>query len=206
MNVRSFTTASQSSAKQCFQIKGTKISQGSSSKSVKQYHFVQNAWSREWTGILSNSATTGPSHYLFLFCGYLCIGLAVIGAVLPILPTTPFLILASSCFMRSNPKLQAWLMRVPVWGPMLRDWESHRAVKPGTKRLAFALMAAVIATTAVLGKLSLPFLSVVLVLVSIGSIAIWRLPVISSHPNSAFPSQTTEPVARFLSWHTTGRK
>lgn len=62
--------------------------------------------------------------------------LGVIGAFLPILPTTPFMILAAGCFARSSPRLEAWLLSHPVFGPMLRDWRERGAIPQRAKMAA----------------------------------------------------------------------
>ncbi|WP_413577796.1 YbaN family protein [Bdellovibrio sp. HCB290] len=66
--------------------------------------------------------------------------LGVIGAFLPILPTTPFLILSAFCFVRSSPKAHAWLYRQPLFGPALKDWDQKRAIARRAKILAIAMI------------------------------------------------------------------
>lgn len=80
------------------------------------------------------------------------VGLAVVGALLPLLPTTPFLLLATSCFLRSNPRCNDLLFRSPVFGPLLQDWHQHRVVRPKAKAAAIGGMALFGATTIVAGS------------------------------------------------------
>ncbi|NVD06210.1 DUF454 domain-containing protein [Vibrio sp. JPW-9-11-11] len=60
--------------------------------------------------------------------GVLSLALGILGIFLPLLPTTPFVILASACFMRSSPTFHFWLHQHRVFGPMLDNWHQHRAV------------------------------------------------------------------------------
>lgn len=69
------------------------------------------------------------------------IGLGSVGAILPLLPTTPFLLLAAMCASRSSPALHAWLYSHPRFGPLLRDWRDHRAIRPRAKITALVLVA-----------------------------------------------------------------
>jgi len=79
--------------------------------------------------------------YLWRAAGGLCVGLAVIGIPLPLLPTTPFLLLAAFCFDRSSPRLHAWLVNHMHLGPPIRAWHEHRAVSLGSKWAASAALA-----------------------------------------------------------------
>lgn len=68
--------------------------------------------------------------------GWIWVALAVLGIFLPLLPTTPFLLLASACFMRGSPKMEAWLKNHPKFGPILRDWQQQGAIDKKVKRRA----------------------------------------------------------------------
>lgn len=80
--------------------------------------------------------------WLFLILGWLFVGLGVLGAFLPLLPTTPFLLLAVACFTRSSPRLEAWLLNHPRFGQPLRDWREKGAIPRRAKLLAVSMMAA----------------------------------------------------------------
>lgn len=68
--------------------------------------------------------------------GWLFVGLGLVGAALPVMPTTCFMIAALACFTRGSPRLANWLLNHPRFGPPLRDWQHHRAISPRTKRVA----------------------------------------------------------------------
>lgn len=65
--------------------------------------------------------------------GFLGLGLAVVGTVLPIMPTVPFLIVAAYGFNRSSPRFHGWIMTHRVFGPQIREWHDHRAIDPRVK-------------------------------------------------------------------------
>lgn len=71
--------------------------------------------------------------YLLITLGWLAVVLATLGVVLPLLPTTPFLLLAAWCFARSSPRFHHWLLHRSVFGRYLRHWQQHRAMPPGAK-------------------------------------------------------------------------
>lgn len=73
--------------------------------------------------------------------GALMVLLGIIGAMLPVMPTTIFLILALACFSRASPRLEHWLLHHPRFGPSLRQWREHRAVSRRGKAMASLGMA-----------------------------------------------------------------
>ena len=73
--------------------------------------------------------------------GMVALLLGVIGVFLPLLPTTPFLILAAACFARSSQRMHDWLYAHPKLGPSLRNWRDNRAISAKAKRMAVLAMA-----------------------------------------------------------------
>ena len=71
--------------------------------------------------------------------------LAVLGVFLPLLPTTPFLLLAAFAFTRSSPRLHAWLLGHRHFGPLIEDWRRYGSIAPRAKATAVAVMAATFA-------------------------------------------------------------
>jgi uncharacterized protein len=83
-----------------------------------------------------------PLRLFYLALGWLCVALGVLGIILPILPTTPFLLLAVAAFSRSSPELAARLRNHPVAGPYIRAWQDHGVIPPKAKTLAIVMMTA----------------------------------------------------------------
>jgi Uncharacterized protein conserved in bacteria len=77
---------------------------------------------------------------VYLSLGWLLVTIGVIGAFMPVLPTTPFLIMAVACFARSSPRLEAWLLEHPRFGKPLRDWREKGAVPRRAKIAAVVMM------------------------------------------------------------------
>ncbi|MFC0216954.1 YbaN family protein [Pseudochelatococcus lubricantis] len=75
---------------------------------------------------------------LYLAAGLLFVALGFIGAFLPVLPTTPFLIVAAACFARSSQRLESWLLDHPRFGPLLRQWRERGAVPRQAKLMSLA--------------------------------------------------------------------
>jgi uncharacterized membrane protein YbaN (DUF454 family) len=96
---------------------------------------------------------SGPKRVLYLVGGLVCVGLAYLGAILPGLPTTPWVLLASYCFGKSSPRLERWLRRSPVFGKLVRDWEEHRGIRRPVKVFAVCLVVVVVSLSIALGGL-----------------------------------------------------
>lgn len=73
---------------------------------------------------------------LWLLLGFLCVGVGFIGAFVPLLPTTIFMILGAGCFARSSPRLEGWLLAHPRFGPALVAWRAEGAISRQGKRAA----------------------------------------------------------------------
>ena len=71
--------------------------------------------------------------YLLLIAGFISLFVGLVGVILPLLPTTPFLILALACFSRSSHYFQQWLLNLAYVGPILQDWHAHRRIEKPKK-------------------------------------------------------------------------
>jgi uncharacterized membrane protein YbaN (DUF454 family) len=77
---------------------------------------------------------------VFLCLGWFFFALGVIGAFLPLLPTTPFLLLTAYFFARSSPRWHQWLLRQPHLGKLILDWQNHGVIRTKVKILATSMM------------------------------------------------------------------
>ena len=117
-----------------------------------------------------------PRRAAWLVLGTLFVGLGALGAVLPILPTTPFVLLAASCYARGSRRAHAWILRNRLFGPTVRRWQETGSIAARTKWTAIVLMNVVLGTSIVVAVDHL-LPRVVLAAVGVGvSIFIWRLP------------------------------
>jgi hypothetical protein len=80
--------------------------------------------------------------------GTLALTAGVIGAFVPVLPTTPFLLVAAACYARASPGLYRRLAHSKTFGPGIREWRSHRSIPWRTKVFAIFLMSVSIALSA----------------------------------------------------------
>ena len=79
--------------------------------------------------------------HVYRILGYIAVGLGAIGAILPIMPTVPFLLLAVYFFARSSPELEQKILDHPHWGPQVKDWRDRRAISRSSKTIAIGAMA-----------------------------------------------------------------
>lgn len=89
--------------------------------------------------------------YLWIGFGWLFVGLGVLGIALPLLPTTPFLLLAALCFSRGSKKIHSWLLNHPTLGPPIHDWQANRAISRRSKVVATLSMLVLLIITPLVG-------------------------------------------------------
>ena len=99
--------------------------------------------------------------------GLLSTALAVAGIFLPVLPTTPLLLLASWLFYRGNPRLRQWLVSHPILGSYIKDYLKYRAMPLRAKIISISALWAVISISAytLMGK---PLIQILLLLIAVG--------------------------------------
>ncbi|MDI9220803.1 DUF454 family protein [Pantoea sp. EA-12] len=121
---------------------------------------------------------------ILLIClGWLAIVLGTLGIVLPLLPTTPFVLLAAWCFARSSPRFHHWLLWRSPFGRYIRHWQQHRAMPPGAKGRAMLL---IIVTFAV----SIYVVDMLWVRIMLGVMLcalllfMWRIPVVAENADT----------------------
>jgi len=100
-------------------------------------------------------------------CGLLALALATAGIFLPLLPTTPFLLLAAACFFRSSERLYNWLIAHKHFGRMIRQYREHHAI---SRRARLATLALLWVTLAFSGLVALeaPWARILLLAVGVG--------------------------------------
>lgn len=94
----------------------------------------------------------GPARRLaYLVVGLLFVGLGVLGAILPVLPTTPFLLVSLWAFSKSSARLERWLLEHPRFGPRLIAWRTNRVIPLPVKLTAWGSMVGSLTLMAVTG-------------------------------------------------------
>ncbi|ETW95926.1 MAG: hypothetical protein ETSY1_28640 [Candidatus Entotheonella factor] len=107
---------------------------------------------------------------LYIAAGWLCLGLGFLGIFLPLLPTTPFALLAAFCFSRSSTRLYRWLLAQQTFGPIIRDWNQHGVIQPHIKWLSIVMILLMIGYPVCFGPLSLG-IKLVLIIIAVGVIS-----------------------------------
>ncbi len=136
----------------------------------------------------------GLGRAVLVCLGLILVGLGALGALLPLLPTTPFLLLASFCFVRSSPRLNRWLVRSRLFGPFLRDWQKHRGVRLHVKVIAITLLAGAVTASLTLGDLPAYLQALLVALALIGLVVVLRLPLIRQPPAATHGQLVEEEV------------
>ena len=100
-----------------------------------------------------------PLRLVAMAAGWISLILGIIGIFLPLLPTTPFVLLSAYCFSKSSPRLHHWLIHQPRLGPMIQNWEQQGSISQNAKVTATVLMVGLFSLSLLFLDLSLLFKS-----------------------------------------------
>ncbi len=106
---------------------------------------MQYTMAGTWTGCLilidqAEDTLDRTKKLLLITAGTICVGLGIIGLVLPVVPTSPFLLLAAACYARSSKRFYNRLLANPIFGPPIRQWREDRSIPARAKWLAIAMI------------------------------------------------------------------
>jgi uncharacterized protein len=124
-----------------------------------------------------SSVRGGPARWLWFALGWCAVAIGSIGIIVPGLPTTVFFIVAASCFARSSPRFERWVLNLPRVGPLVRDYRAGLGMPRRAKGWAIGTMLAVGALSAYLASDNVVVSGaiVVLIVVGVGYVG-WRVP------------------------------
>lgn len=111
-----------------------------------------------------------------LVAGFIALALGLAGIVLPVLPTTPFVLLAAACFAKSSVRFHDTLLSHRIAGPVIREWQTHRAMPARAKRAAYVLMLLSFGTSILFVESLWHRLMLAILGLSL-AIFLWRIPV-----------------------------
>lgn len=134
-------------------------------------------------GPAARGAVSPPMRALLLVVGTISLVLGLIGVVVPVLPTTPFLLVTAACYGRASARLYAWLLGQPSLGPIIATWQRSRALPPGVKPRALLAVAVTFGISMVLMD-SLPVRVVLAVTCVVLLAFLYRLPVAQPAPET----------------------
>ena len=116
---------------------------------------------------------------ILIIIGWLSVALGTLGVFLPLLPTTPFILLAAWCFARSSPRFHHWLLYRSWFGGYLRHWQQYRAMPPGAKPRAVMMILLTFAISLWLVNLTWVRILLLIILTCL-LIFMWRIPVVDA--------------------------
>jgi len=121
---------------------------------------------------------SSPKRILFIVAGTICLGLGALGIILPLLPTTPFLLLTAACYMRGSDRMYQWLLNNKWFGKYIRNYREGKGIPLRGKISALVLLWTTISFTAIF-IISIGVIRITLFLIAaIVSIYLIRLPTL----------------------------
>lgn len=127
---------------------------------------------------------------IYWLCGMLCLLVGIIGIVVPLLPTTPFILLAAFCFSRSSERLHQYLLNHRLFGKLIRDWEAYGVIPLKAKCLASSMMIVMVSYPLVFREFHLGLKMAVVATVVASMCYIWSRP---SEPHAVLCPSRLEP-------------
>jgi len=120
---------------------------------------------------------TGPRRWLWFGAGWCAVGIGGVGVIVPGLPTTVFFIVAASCFAKSSPRFEQWVLELPRIGPMVRDHRAGLGMRRRAKAWAIGTMLLFAGASALFLVDHAAISAVVLAAVAVGVWFVgWRVP------------------------------
>jgi len=110
--------------------------------------------------------------------GTVSLAFAFIGVILPIIPTTPFVLLSAACYYRGSKRLHRWLSRNEIFGPIIRDFEEHGGMRKATKIKALTIMWTAVLASALLILDTLTMQALVVLVAVIGTVSMLKIKTI----------------------------
>lgn len=115
-------------------------------------------------------------NYIVLALGWIFVLIGAIGVFVPLLPTTPFLLLAAGCFSYASPKLKKWLHNHPRFGKTLTNWEEQRVIPLYAKTLATIMMLSMVSYPLIFKPMSFTIKISVIITIFLVLLYIWTKP------------------------------
>jgi len=115
---------------------------------------------------------------VYNIAGTISLLFAFIGIILPVLPTTPFILISAACYYKGSKKLHNWLLKNPIFGPIIKDYEKHRGMKKTTKIKALLIMWSAVLASSFFILETLLMRAIIITIAIIGTIVMIRVKTI----------------------------
>ena len=116
--------------------------------------------------------TFSIKRFFWLCLGCVCVGIGTLGMFVPLLPTTSFMLVAAWAFARSSSRLHNWLLTHKVFGSLIKDWQTHRAISTRAKLMSVLSMIVIVCISVVL---QIPALILVVQIIALICVAAFLL-------------------------------